>query len=72
MSRQPYVPPAPPRPRPAPADLANVALSSVEIARNAKGDTTFAVKVYDQDPDTAAGDACRIYDTLDTRFGGAE
>lgn len=64
-------PPAPPRTPRAPsahADLANVSLSSVEVSRNAKGDATFTVKVYDPDPEAARAEAVRVFDSLNRQY----
>lgn len=38
--------------------------SSVELSRNAKGETQITVKVYDADPDVASGTAQSLYDSL--------
>lgn len=38
--------------------------SSVEVSKNAKGDITFAVKVYDADPDVAAEKAEKLIERL--------
>ena len=45
--------------------------SSVEIARNSKGVTQVAVKVYGADPAEAATAAQGIYDLLVSRYGDA-
>jgi hypothetical protein len=45
------------------------AQSSVEIARNSKGVTQVAVKVYGADPVDAATTAQGIYDLLVSRYG---
>lgn len=63
-------PPRQPQPRPAPESLANVSLSSVEVSRNAKGDTTFSVKVYDPDAEAAREEAVRIYESLTVTYTG--
>ena len=47
------------------------AQSSVEIARNSKGATQVAVKVYGADPVDAATTAQGIYDLLVSRYGDA-
>jgi hypothetical protein len=38
--------------------------ASIELTRNAKGDTQIRVAVRDADPDTAAAEARRVYDAL--------
>lgn len=45
--------------------------SSVEISRNTKGETQITVKVYDLDPDVAAGTAQSLYDDLAAKYGKA-
>ena len=42
--------------------------SSVEVTKNAKGDLTFAVKVYDADPEAAATKAVAIIEDLKKKF----
>jgi len=41
---------------------------SVRIARSAKGETTYEVKVYDDDPDAATATATRLYEELTARY----
>ena len=75
LPAEPLAPPPPRRAEPvatSPSVLANVSLSSVELSRNAKGDTTFCVKVYDQDPAAASAEAARLYDGLSVKYGGAQ
>lgn len=39
-------------------------ISSVVLARNAKGGTQMTVKIYNEDPDKAKEKAKKIYDSL--------
>jgi len=42
--------------------------SSVKLARTSKGETTYEVKVYDDDPDAATATATRLYEELTARY----
>lgn len=42
--------------------------SSVELTRNAKGETQISVAVRNEDPDAAAAKAAELFDSLRARF----
>lgn len=51
-----------------PVVFQNASPHSVEISRTAKGDTTFAVKVYGDRSDEAMRQALETYAALEARF----
>jgi len=42
--------------------------SSVKLARTSKGEATYEVKVYDEDPDVAKEHAVRLYEELTAKY----
>lgn len=50
--------------------LRSESVSSCEIKSGAKGEIIYTVKVYNEDPEVAVEDACRLFLSVPAKLGG--